>query len=113
MKYNEKMRLFFKNKRLSQKEVSEILGPAPAMISRFLNGTSDFGPEFIISLVKAFPDIDLKYIFSEDEESKNIDQVEVASIYGSKDKKILVELEEIEKKVLNIKKYLAQKSHEN
>jgi transcriptional regulator with XRE-family HTH domain len=107
MKYNEKLRLFFKKKGLSQKEVAEILGHAPAMISRFLSGESNFGPDFIISLVKAFPEIDLKYIFQEEEEGNMIS--EPVEYYGIKEQDIVKELELIEEKISSIKKCLARK----
>lgn len=108
MEYNEKIRMFFKQKGLSQKEVSEILGHAPAMISRFLNGTSDFGPDFIISLVKAFPDVDLKYIFSDD--VANSSTVQEPSVnYGIKEKDIIGELELIEQKISSIRNVLTRK----
>lgn len=110
MKYNEKMRLFFKQKGLSQKEVSEILGHAPAMISRFLNGTSDFGPDFIISLVKAFPDVDLKYIFSDEIQKPTAAQLPNVS-YGIKEKDIIAELELIEQKLSGIREVLTRKCH--
>lgn len=110
MEYNEKMRMFFKSKGLSQKEVSDLVGTAPAMISRFLNGTSDFGPDFIISLVKVFPDIDLQYIFSKDQ-TQPIAVQEPKVDYGTEDDDIIRELELIEKKISSIRKVLARKCH--
>ncbi len=109
MEYNEKLRLFFKNKGLSQKEVGKRLGHAPAMISRFWSGESSFGPEFIVSLIREFPDVDLQYIFSE-EETVNSAQ-EAKPFYGLNEMNIDKELELIGKKVENVREYLAQISH--
>lgn len=110
MEYNEKMRMFFKSKGLSQKEVSDTLGHAPAMISRFLNGTSDFGPAFIVSLVRAFPDIDLQYIFSDDAVNSSTVQEPIVN-YGIKEKDIVEELELIEQKISSIRNVLTRKCH--
>jgi transcriptional regulator with XRE-family HTH domain len=107
MAYNYKLRLFFKNKGLSQKEVGKRLGHAPAMISRFWSGESSFGPEFIVALVREFPDIDLQYIFS-DEENSNMVQ-EPNGNYGLKQENIDKELEIIAGKIEEIRKVLAQK----
>lgn len=111
MEYNYKLRLFFKNKGLSQKEVGKRLGHAPAMISRYWSGESSFGPEFIVALVREFPDIDLQYIFSE-EETENTVQ-EGKSFYGLNEDTVDKELEIIEQKVANVRKYLAEKSNKN
>lgn len=108
MKYNEKLRLFFINKGLSQKDVGKRLGHAPAMISRFWSGESNFGPKFIVSLVKEFPDIDLKYIFSE--ETENIVSKPTDS-YGLNEDTIDKELEIIGEKVAKVREYLAQIHH--
>lgn len=106
MKYNDKLRLFFKNKGLSQKDVSIRLGHAPAMISRFLSGESVFGPDFIISLIKEFPEIDLHYIFSEDD-TTNPAQVALP-FQGLTNDNLDRELEIIGKKVANVRDFLAQ-----
>lgn len=111
MEYNYKLRLFFKNKGLSQKEVGKRLGHAPAMISRFLSGESSFGPEFIVSLVREFPDIDLQYIFSEDETTNSVQ--EAKPFYGLNEENIDKEMEVIEQKVANVRKFLAQICHKN
>lgn len=108
MQYNDKLRLFFKNKELSQKEVAERLGYAPAMISRFLRGESSFGPDFIVTLIKEFPDVNLQYIFSED--NKNIIS-ESKPFYGLNEENLVEELKIIEEKVAKVREYLAQNRH--
>jgi len=111
MAYNDKLRLFFKNKGLSQKEVGKRLGHAPAMISRFWSGESSFGPEFVVALVREFPEIDLQSIFSEDE-SSNLVQ-EGKTFYGLNEDTVDKELEIIGNKVANVRAYLLQKSNKN
>lgn len=108
MSYNDKLRLFFKSKGLSQKEVGKRLGHAPAMISRFFSGESNFGPDFIVSLVKEFPEIDLKYIFTEEESFTALQ--EPREKYRSENAVVIEELKLIEEKLFNIRKVL-EKTH--
>lgn len=110
MQYNEKLRLYFKKIGVSQSEVGKRLGHAPAMMSRFLSGASVFDANFIIALVREFPEIDLKYIFSDDIEKLTSVQ-EPRESYGIKEGDIVDELELIEKKLSNIRKVLAQSCH--
>lgn len=110
MKYNEKLRLYFKKVNVSQSEVAERLGHSPAMISRFLSGVSTFDANFISALVREFPDVDLKYIFSENMNS--INHVSEPNVeYGIKEENVVKELEEIENKISIIRKVLAQSCH--
>jgi transcriptional regulator with XRE-family HTH domain len=110
MGYNEKLKLYFKKIGLSQAEVGERLGHSPSMISRFWSGTSVFDAEFVLALVREFPEIDLKYIFSE--EKINTSMVsEPSEDYGIKEEDIIGELKLIEKKISNIRECLARKSH--
>lgn len=110
MGYNEKLKLYFKKMGLSQAEVGERLGHSPSMISRFWSGTSIFDAEFVSALVREFPEIDLKYIFSDDVVNLSMAQ-EPAVNYGIKEKDIVGELELIEKKISDIRNVLARKSH--
>ena len=110
MKYNEKLRLYFKKVNVSQSEVAERLGHSPAMISRFLSGVSTFDANFVAALIREFPDVDLKYIFSEN--TNVVDQAsEPNEEYGIKEENVVKELEEIERKISIIRKVLAQNRH--
>lgn len=111
MEYNEKLRLYFKKNGISQIEAAERLGHSKSMMSRFLSGVSIFDATFIVALVKEFPDIDLKYIFSEEELPKVEMVEEPLTPYGMKEENIVPELELIEKKLANIRKCLAQNRH--
>jgi transcriptional regulator with XRE-family HTH domain len=108
--YNDKLSAFFKNKGLKQYQIGERLGYSPTMISRYLKGTDKINADFIIILVKEFPDIDLQYIFSDDVEKKSMVS-EPSEDYGLKEKDIIRELELIEQKISSIKECLARKSH--
>lgn len=110
MQYNEKLRLYFKKIGVSQSEVGKRLGHAPAMMSRFLSGTSILDANFILALVREFPDIDLKYIFSDEDANSSMVQ-EPREKYATKDVNVIKELELIEKKLSNIRKVLAQSCH--
>ena len=111
MKYDEKLRLFFKSKGLTQKKVSEELNIAPAMISRYINGVSVFPADFLTALVKHYPDIDLQYIFSEDEvlEKGSVDESIVTSNLSESD--LVNELQLIEDKIARVRNVLAQNRH--
>ena len=106
--YNEKLHLFFKEKGLKQYEIGELLGYSPTMISRYLKGTDKINADFIVKLVKVFPDVDLQYIFSDDEGHS---ASEPKPFYGLDDDSIDKELKNILKKVENVRDYLAQNRH--
>ena len=109
MKYHEKLRLFFKASNLSQKEVAERLEVSPSMLSRYFKGSDKFSPDFIVKLIKEFPEIDLQYIFSEEDENNILSEPIV--IYTEKEIDVVKELELIEEKIVLIKQSLARKSH--
>lgn len=108
--YSEKLMSYFKKKNLKQNEVAELLGYSPTMIGRYLKGSDAFKPDFLEKLVKHFPDIDLQYIFTEDSTTDNVASEPQAAY--KKEEDIIDELELIQEKIEDIKKYLAQKSHQ-
>lgn len=108
--YYDKLHLFFKSKGLKQKEIAEILDYSPAMISRYLKGSDKINADFIVILLKKFPEIDLQYIFNDDVEKKSMVS-EPSEDYGIKEENVVDELELIEKKLSNIRKVLAQSCH--
>lgn len=108
--YNERLRLFFSRKDLKQKEIANILGYSQNMISRYLDGSAKFNADFIKALVQHFPEIDLQYIFSNENTSTDPDEKKDRN-KNYKDI-ILTDIEIIEKKLNEIKEILAQKSHD-
>ncbi|WP_433832230.1 helix-turn-helix domain-containing protein [Flavobacterium anhuiense] len=107
MMYHEKLSKFFKDKGLKQKEVGAILGFSPAMIGRYLHGTANIGSEFILSLSKNFPDVDLNDLFAPDEQNM---VKEAGAVYERQT--ILNDLEEIEGRIHTIRLRLADKKFE-
>lgn len=110
MTYKDKLREYLKTEGISQKDMGIALGYAPAMISRYLNGASVPDAEFIKKLVAAYPNVDLKYIFSE---SKNLhDSVnETEAKYTSRDQQVLEEIENIEHRLEKLKELMSQYCH--
>lgn len=108
--YNEKLRMFFKSKGYSQKEAAQKLGVSQSSFGKYLNGTDNFKPEFLSTLLREFPSIDLKYIFSKEDENNSDASSELKTNYGFREKDVLVELEIIEDKLAKIRKYLTHVS---
>lgn len=108
--YNEKLHLFFKEKGLKQYEIGKILGYSPTMIGRYLKGSDKINADFIIKLVKEFPDVDLQYIFSEDDKHTIS---EPSASYGLNEDTIDKELKIIGEKVAKVREYLAQNRHKD
>jgi transcriptional regulator with XRE-family HTH domain len=107
MMYHEKLSKFFRDKGLKQKEVGAILGFSPAMIGRYLHGTANIGSEFILSLSKNFPDVDLNDLFAPDEQNL---VNEAGAVYEKQT--ILKDLQEIEVRIHDIRLRLANKKFE-
>jgi transcriptional regulator with XRE-family HTH domain len=109
--YNEKLRLYFKKIGVSQQEAAKRLGHAPAMMSRYLSGVSVFDANFVVALVREFPEVDLKYIFSDQKDA--ITKVAEATIEDGvkEDDEIEKELQIIEEKLTSIRSVLARKGH--
>jgi transcriptional regulator with XRE-family HTH domain len=105
--YNEKLQLFFKEKGIKQYEIAKKLGYTPQMISRYLKGQDKINADFISKMVKEFPDVDLQYLFTDEQTTNRVQ--EPSAYYGLK--KLDNELKIIEEKVAEIRKDLAQISH--
>jgi transcriptional regulator with XRE-family HTH domain len=102
MGHRENLRYYLKQKGLSQKEAGELLGYKPAMMSRYLNDL-DWNWDFISSLIKSFPDIDLNSVLKEDPATND------AALASKKDLDSLIIIEEIEQKLSSLKISLTQK----
>lgn len=95
MEYHERLRDFFKDQGIKQKQVAEMLGYGSAAISKYFNGQYEINAEFIIKLIDKYPDFDLNYLFK----GGNVDMVqEPSEKYGKKQEDLLSELEELVKK---------------
>lgn len=100
--YNEKLGRFFKSKGLKQKEVGEILGFSPAMMGRYLHGTVGIGPDFLISLHKHFPEVDLNDLFEVENDGNMVK--ESRAVYEKAN--VLYDLEDIEHRIQKIREQL-------
>ncbi|MFA9191098.1 helix-turn-helix transcriptional regulator [Flavobacterium sp. FZUC8N2.13] len=111
MDYHEKLRLFLKSKNLSQKEMSRRLDVSPTMLGRYFMGTAEFSSVFVHKLMMEFPDVDLRYIFSESEE--NLLKVEEAKsiYYKEQGENMITQIDSIQKQLSKLKKELAQFCH--
>lgn len=97
--YNEKLGRFFKSKGLKQKEVGEILGFSPAMMGRYIHGTANIGPDFLIKLHKHFPEIDLNDLFKVENNPNMVNDSRV--VYEKSN--VLIDLEDIEERIHKIR----------
>jgi len=105
--YYEKIREFFKEKGLKQREVAEIMGYSETMIGRYFKGINKVDAVFITLLVEKFPDIDLQYIFTENKGNDLGILNEPTEAYEKTT--ILSDIGEIETKLNRIKERLIQK----
>lgn len=80
MSYNQNFKDFFDLKGISNRELSRLIGYSETMTGRYLNGQK-MPIDFILSIIKVFPDIDLNLIFK-NQLSDNLN--EPTAIYGSK-----------------------------
>lgn len=105
MKWNDRLRQYIKLQGISQKEAATLLNTSPSMMSRYLSGTDNINQDFIINLLKVFPQIDLQSIFNENK-SIEVDEEE------EKEFNVEKELIEIQDKISKIREHLAQDCHD-
>ncbi|PWB22389.1 helix-turn-helix domain-containing protein [Flavobacterium sp. HTF] len=108
--YYEKIREFFREKGLKQREVAEIMGYSETMIGRYFKGINKVDAVFITLLVEKFPEIDLQYIFTDSKENDSEALNEPTEEYVKTT--ILNDIGEIETKLKRIKEKLVQKGLE-
>lgn len=104
--YHDKIRRFFKSKKLTQKEVGRILGYSPAMTGRYLNGTAGIGSDFLVSLLKNFPELDLNDVFAHEPNNEVYEVKELRAIYEKTT--IFNDIEDLEIKLQLIKEKLSR-----
>lgn len=83
MELKKRFQEFFKKKGVTQKEFAIEIGYREDMVGRYLNKPSY---NFIQSLLDVYPDVDLNYIFKEDN-SKILN--ETREIYGRSNEELL------------------------
>ncbi len=102
MRFHEKLTEFFEARKISNKEVAKRINYSEVMISRYLKSSKP-NYELISALINEFPEIDLNYLFKENDISK----LEEESTIYSKNELILID--EIELRLHTLKEKLAQK----
>ena len=109
MEFSEKVRKYFKDRKLSNRDVSKIMeGYSEQQISRFLNG-GKFSKIFMEKLLKHFPELDMNYLIkNEDEAGRIVEEKKIE--YVSKNIQLI---QEIEDRLKELKENLAQNSHIN
>lgn len=112
MDYTEKIKAFIKVKGLNNRDLSNKLGKAEALVSRWVNADKP-SLEFLITMAKKFPDFDLNYILREKVSYPILDDIEMqVSEKPEKYKSSAVDIiEEIERKLDILKQKVAQNSH--
>lgn len=103
MGFSTKLKSFFKEKGMNNRQVSEIMeGYSESMISRYIN-SDKVSLHFLNKLIQYFPDIDINYMIRED---NAVDEVaEQPSVYR-KESALLIE--EIMKNLEELKRNLSQ-----
>jgi len=65
MDFHKKLREFFEEKRISNRELAKRINYSEVMVGRYLRESKP-NYEFLKSIKKAFPDLDLNYLFNEE-----------------------------------------------
>jgi transcriptional regulator with XRE-family HTH domain len=100
MSYSKKLHYFFKGKNISNKELAERLEISETMIGRYQKGDANFNPTFLVKLKNVFPEINLNYIFSEEEENREV--AEGSTTYHN-EMNVIDELRSIQERIELIK----------
>lgn len=106
MSFQENLRKYLKSKDLSQKRAAEMIGYTTVNFNHYL-GDRDPNFDLIMNLIKAFPDIDLNYLFKGTKINAGVNFLEEPPTeYLSEDEKIISEIEE---KLQQLKSNLSRK----
>lgn len=100
MGFSQKIKAFFEEKGLNNRQVSQIMGGySESLISRYTNSDKIF-MSFLNKLVKYFPEIDINYMIKDDEaeeeESAIVPAVasEPNGKYGDENRRLIKEIQE-------------------
>jgi predicted transcriptional regulator len=108
MGFEKKIKLYFKQRGLSNRDVAKIMETSEVMIGKFIN-TDNYSKTFIEKLIQHFPDVSIDYLIKDTVESP--DQLnEPSQTYNNSDKVIEL-IADVEDKLKEIKKLLAQNCH--
>lgn len=103
MGFSEKIKAFFKDKGLNNRDVSKIMeGYSEAMISNY-NNSDKWKDNYVRMLIKYFPEIDLNALLKEEED------IQTASDKRAENKKESLQIvEDLEARIKKLKENLSQ-----
>jgi hypothetical protein len=103
MGFSEKIKTYFKSKGLNNRDVSKIMDDySEVMISNYTN-SDEWKDNFVKKLVKFFPDIDLNILLKDETDLEIVSDIRAE--YKTKNLQIV---EDLEAKILELKKNLSQ-----
>ncbi|PHR71007.1 MAG: hypothetical protein COA67_07355 [Lutibacter sp.] len=102
MIFGNKLIDFFKNKKITNKTLSQQIGYSESMVGRYLKNPN---LKFIVSILEHYPSIDLNYLFKENIKLDSFDE-EGTTVYGEDNGQLI---HNIESSLLKLKKNLSQK----
>mgnify|MGYP003604674393 FL=1 len=110
MGFSEKIKLYFKEKNLSNRDVAKMMETSEVMIRKFVN-TDNYSKTFLEKLTVHFPELSIDYLIKDN--IKSLDQLnEPNETYNNNNNERVTELvSEIEEKLNEIKNLLAQNCH--
>ena len=79
MQPREKLKLFLDTKGLTNSQFAEIVTKPRQYITNILNGTKNFGLDFVIVLGYKFPDLDLNWLLKDDTGNSEYSVVETST----------------------------------
>lgn len=112
MTFAEKIKKFMDLKGLNNRELSRKINKAESRVSTWSKADKP-SLEFVMSIVKAYPDFDLNYYLKDQVAYPELEEVELeaAEERGSYGQSATDIIEEIESKLSILKKKVAQNSH--
>lgn len=104
MGFHKKIKEYFEKQNISNRQIAEVIGYSDVMTGRYLKSSKP-NYEFILALKKAYPDIDLNYLFEDDEGNSILNED------GSNYKNPEVIIDKIDYQLKELRRVLAQNSH--
>jgi hypothetical protein len=102
MGFSQKMKTFFKEKGLNNRQVSEVMeGYSESLISRYIN-SDKVSLHFLNKLLQYFPDVDVNYMIKDEDALE-----EVAEKPAATAKENILLIEEIQQKLEQLKNNLS------
>ena len=105
MDFGPRFKKILKEKGISQSQFCENYNLNQGLVSRYCSGEKP-SVDFIYTVIEAFPDVDLDYLFSKDDELNMVQETE-----GNYTKSSLNIIKDIEKKLSELKKNVTQMTH--